>query len=491
MKNNFEINKNAKFLIYGAATTGGIIYENLIKSGYYVKGFIDKRADEIDSYYALPVWNINELNDELKEKENTIIILAIKNVFEHEDIANTLLEVNYRNIIYRPLDVIKSKGTKEEATLNKIYDGIIEGNIFEKISIPKLKAIKAISLQYDNILSKLDDEVVVRIPISFVFTDNDIDKKGIWLSISSWGLIPHINFFKKLSGKVEYDNNLYIDFCREAAKRRNIVTSKKWEKSVMDNRLDVYQNMELEMETETDFFVNNAPRANWNIKGYFNICSGKHRVVYQIIRKKRYIPLRITYSEYNKWINKEQADKVYSILKDNNIRNLKVPIMHPYFYSYPCKSSLFYYNFLEYITYSIYKYYYYKEREFNFNEKTILNIGKGNSKFSWFLAKLGFYVFVLENDDIDKNINIEIDKLYHVTNVEYKINISKIKEVDILIIDLNTSMSENISLNCNLVIVIDNNCEGQRIPKQWNKNEKQLLFCGYDGEEFKYVFLLS
>ena len=77
---SYVIRKADSILLYGAATTGAILYANLTKRGFRVKGFIDQRADEIGSYYGLPVWDVAA--GCCKGVCDSVVIVAIKNVFE-------------------------------------------------------------------------------------------------------------------------------------------------------------------------------------------------------------------------------------------------------------------------------------------------------------------------------------------------------------------------------------------------------------------------
>ena len=91
----YTIQKEDPILLYGAATTGAILYGNLTDAGYRVAAFIDQRAHEIDSYYGLPVWDPAAAG-RYAEQYAAVVIIAIKNVFEHERIAESLWNLSAR-----------------------------------------------------------------------------------------------------------------------------------------------------------------------------------------------------------------------------------------------------------------------------------------------------------------------------------------------------------------------------------------------------------
>lgn len=71
-----KIGADSVFAIYGAATTGAIIYRNLVQQGLQVGCFIDRRYAEIDSYFDVPVLSVEEFAQ--KFDKNTIVIVAVK-----------------------------------------------------------------------------------------------------------------------------------------------------------------------------------------------------------------------------------------------------------------------------------------------------------------------------------------------------------------------------------------------------------------------------
>ena len=147
-----------------------------------------------------------------------------------------------------------------------------------------IEAFEEHVLQDKALIESDSDSVVADIPVYYIFTDLYKDIDILWGDIPCLGLIPQ--------------------FCREAALRSGgIKITKAWEESVYRNRLDVFNHMQYEWEHDRGFFVKNAVWADYNEKGYFNIKSGKHRVVFMLVKGKRYIPLRIKKSDYEKWSN--------------------------------------------------------------------------------------------------------------------------------------------------------------------------------------------
>ena len=94
-----------------------------------------------------------------------------------------------------------------------------------------------------------------------------------------------------------------IEFCKVAANEKGSRITKAWEKSVIKNRTEVFENMNCSYEYDQNFFVRNAAPAEWNEKGYFNLISGKHRATFFIAKGQNAVPLNICEEDFQKWIN--------------------------------------------------------------------------------------------------------------------------------------------------------------------------------------------
>lgn len=398
----FLIDKDSKFIIYGAATTGAILYHNLKESGYKIIAFVDKRADEIDSYLELPVWNLRQAEKYFGTCDDVIVIIAIKNVFEHEKIAKTIWNLGCNKIIFRPSSVIEGRGKTEDLNLNVIYDNAIKGRL---VSCYVIEKFDKIDLEDCAIIKEGEDYVVANIPSQYIFTDDYQNKEIIWGDIPCWGLVPHVGLFQLFSGIPNCDYKEYILFCRQAAQRSGgIVTSKAWEESVFSNRLDVYNHMKLAWEHDRSFFVVNAVEASYNDKGYFNIKSGKHRVIFQMVQGSQYIPLRIKKADYYKWNNKDLAIKVKNLLENSGRDALPIIIGNPFYYKYSCNSSDFYKKVLDRLISMIYKERYYKGERLNLQGEKILLYNTALSLYADFFVMIGFEVLIYEKDDERKEL---------------------------------------------------------------------------------------
>lgn len=313
----FEI-YSKEVILYGAATIGKLMYELFTKNGIKVVGFIDKRASEINTFMNLPVWNIGDEDLEAMKTDDYYIFISVKNVFEHTYVANLLFQYGFHNLIYRPSTVLSGGGTAAQIEINQTYD-LIERNEFLKIKqIPKTLGLDIYIPTDSSLILEEKNSVIVNVSIDSVYTDNGKKKKA-WCNKNIITLLPHIELFRFAGGNNRYGTQRYIEFCESAASSmEDVIITDAWRRNVLKNRIDVFEHMNHFMELEPDFFIKNAPNANWNKQGYFNLNSGKHRAAFFASKMKKYMPLRISKGDYKNWLNENGVDMVQTIINNSN-----------------------------------------------------------------------------------------------------------------------------------------------------------------------------
>ncbi len=112
-------------LIYGAASLGHILFEKLRKiEDYNILGFIDKRAYEINDFMSLPVYTMEKAWN-LYKNLDVVVVISIKNVFEHENIAFALKGVGFEKILFKPKSILEGEENTNDKYINELYDDII------------------------------------------------------------------------------------------------------------------------------------------------------------------------------------------------------------------------------------------------------------------------------------------------------------------------------------------------------------------------------
>lgn len=408
------VKKDSGIYLYGAASIGIIVYNNLIKNEIKINGFIDKRAKEIKSFCGLPVY---ELTDP-KISRTDIVYLSVKNVFEHEEIKNLLAKEGYQYIIYKPYNSLLGTGTKEENELAILYDELFQGSLSNQNQLVCINELQDGGTHDYAIVKEAENSVVVNIPVEFIYT-NDYPKAS---SMEKWGNIPiqslftHINFFRYLNGDNTCTPEMYLkEYCEYTAKIQNsIQITTAWKNNVLRNRTQIFEQMKESLELDPEFFYRNAASAEWNSRGYFNLTSGKHRTTFLAALGRRYVPVNISKKDYELFRNDIAVDSVKVCLKSR--KNKYVYIPHPYFYrgdhNRDDGTSLFVQWFMRSIGEKLYN----KYGKVNFSELKVLDMTNDAGYTARYLIRCGCDVY---RDIVPDELECSLNSLFQ-CEIKYK-----------------------------------------------------------------------
>lgn len=337
---SYRITPTTEIYLYGAASIGKIVFQNLLD--YNVKGFIDVRGNEIDEMCSKPVFSLDEMTEHIDKK--SVLIITVKNVFEHDEIAYALYKKGYTNIVYKPQNALSGNSNEEENKLSALWDEIVADHFdCKSIDVPEYQSSIAYNFTDFAKLKEEREAITANVPIELVYTNN---VKSIWGNINIQALYPHILFFHFLENKQGGEIKSYIELCEQAAyKIGDVKVTDAWKRNVIKNRTMIYEQMNKYIDIDIDFFVRNAPTAIWNPKGYFNLTSGKHRAAFLVSKGKRYIPLKVSSSDYSLWMGQTECQKVKRDIIQNRKRSIKHKVHHPFFIHFPCTEAVFYTRF--------------------------------------------------------------------------------------------------------------------------------------------------
>lgn len=479
----YTFNDNKKVILYGAASTGILFKRILEKHQITVVAYVDKRADEIKIFDGIPVYS--PLDMKLIMEEETVIIIAIKNVFEHEKIANQFIKAGFSKVIYRPYDAVMSYDLGRKIELNLIYDAIQNDNFTLDMDIPYAKLNKR-ELRDLALIKKEKEYCIVYLPMELIFTDR-LRLQGKWNDISIFFLFPHIELFATFAGRMENSIEAYKEFCVEAAhKIGEVKTTKAWFESVVKQRIDVYNNMEYNYELNSTFFVSNAPRVIYD-KGHFNLKSGKHRAVFLMIQEKRYMPVKMLEEDYIKWKENSKIEKLYGhIMQEFDV---KIPIFHPLFYQIQNEHTLFFSKCIKEILYYLGKYLYINFNRFETTKLCIMDMSGTWGFFSRCLHRMRFTVSRYKDEIDDLTRMIDEIEMEDGDEIPVALN-SELYDVLIFNIDKYSELNiDNIDLNIKSIFVIVPQ-KKMNIIQLPNNKELKVIHSGWiNGETFFLLYI--
>ena len=469
-------------LLYGAGTKAKKYYTTLKEQNIPVIGFIDKRGSEIKYHNGLPVFSLEKLK-EYANSEDIVIMVDVKNVFEHDEIAMSLMELGFFQLLFRPGRVLRGNANDQEKQLNYIYDQILNGMADFEEKIPILDEIRLPVIEDAALIREENDIVIAKIPVPLVYTSNRVINPEGWTDSNVSTCYPHIYLFKKMLGIGENSSD-YIKMCASFALQKDVAVTEAWKENVIRNRIDVFNNMENSYNFDYDFFARNAVEGTWNEEKYFNMCSGKHRATFLLAKGQKYIPLKVNKNDYQNYVNYIVAKKVTDIMKRNKCFKLFAPIEHPFFMSYPCENAQLFYQLVIEGTAAFSRFLREQSGKMQFKGKSIFISMDDCGFLRRHFQRMGLIIFSSSGYKATE-LETALNELLYVQVKKFTLN--NTQTVDFAIIDLtvNEKTVQNYK-NVNYILSIEN--EGAK-DNLLEGGARQLLFNSVKNGNFVSVYL--
>lgn len=397
-----KIDLDTKFAIYGARAQGKEILQVLTATGFSTVAFIDKDAHKIQLQEDIPVYLPEELPKLLENYRELIVIISINNVFTHVEVAKELIKKGVCYIICKNV-----YGRNKDAELiNSLFDELTDpriGQWRQGMEVPLF--VK--SLEEDQVLCENDifEDVLCQVPIELLFgltrqylfeslevKDEDLidfcsDRSILYYSIPK----DLYRFWMNgvLNDEYEQCVQFYLYLRRCTTGNRNVDMHE--ELRHIQDRYNVFQNMELLYNSNISFFYNNPSRVVWNNNGYFNIEDGNNRAAFLLAKGWGTIPCMMSFSDYKKWLNEDMIAGVDSHIVQEE--NLEYPILHPNFYRRICDSVPYAQNKLKKICEWMYA------NKIETRGLKILDLACRNGYWGQCFARMGATVTAVEEDN--------------------------------------------------------------------------------------------
>ena len=386
---SFVFSSRSGIILYGASSIGHLMFEKLSSAGYKIAGFIDKRAEEIKEYMGVPVWTVSSVPKEIKAGDDTVVFVAVKNVFEHQTIAALLTENGFHNIIYKPYNSIINNSSDYDRKMSAVYEQVFDGKLDGEILVD---ATLQIAGSYDTdygISQKENGYVTALIPVDFIYTNDyrntEMEK---WGNINILAFFTHLRFYGFLQGDMEAGYSDYLnEYCIYTAMLDGkIKITEDWKSNVLHNRAQIYDEMCRALMMDHEFFFRVPPQAVWNERGYFNLTSGKHRATFLAAKGQYLIPLQVTERDYTVFLNMDVFKAAQKYLAKGYRGNGYVP--HPYCYRIS-GISYTYYGLISAIVRVLAERSYKENGRIRFDKLTILEDTGDNGVLGAFFARMG------------------------------------------------------------------------------------------------------
>lgn len=329
---------NQKYILYGAGGDSLKLIPLLKENGCVITAIIDKRAFELNELLEIPVILPEDLEPQTYSLDS-IIIITIKNVFEHSNIAKELYVLGYQKLVYKPLSVLKGFTDSEWDSINSIYSKMIVEKQFPSGTTITSKEPEIFCGRLDSLYIKEVDNMVTAYLPSELLCNYDTD--AAWGRIGMQCFFPMVDLYKVLLNDtpsvtwIEAQHN-YLLYCGEWLYKHHLEMTKGQKESFIHSRVNIFYEMQKKSGISQDFFIQNAPEVIWQEQNIFYISSsGRNRIAFQIAKGYNYVPVSMSKLDYMRWINEKDSDNFLEILKKNKVNKLFTSIPHPMFIDFP------------------------------------------------------------------------------------------------------------------------------------------------------------
>lgn len=425
--NKFFFKKTYHYVIYGAAIMGKIVLKGMLAAGYNIEAFLDRRAADIKNVDGIHVYRPEQYV--LEDKDNTVIIIAITNPFEHTIVADYLSGLGYRKIVYTLFPGIRHPNNDIDALKNayqKIKEGIVkESDYFCEYSTELL------DLQFEDgsMIHKANDEIVAMVPVELCCLLNDLamfkttpqdspdyyERRGYPMFMSCFEIV---NFFKAVFGQqipVSEATNAFVNYWAQNSSpgTDTFPRTKEGAQDLLINRNNVFWGMyRAFQQSGLGFFEENPIDVVWNDGGYFNVTDGQHRTCFMLALGFSFIPARMSKKDYQRWVNKDKLAPCLSFIKEKHIACAYAPIPHPNFRFFPAYRDIGGNTRLQKIgEFLVYNH-------IQFKGKRVLDAGSYYCYLSQFFARLGAQVTAVEYNPDSSEFGRRLNELLHCSSIE-------------------------------------------------------------------------
>lgn len=330
----FKIDPESKFILYGAADFGIRAYHHLRAYNFCVSLFVDRRADEIEFLFDVPVIMPEEIKG-IPNKSDYIAVISIKNVFEHESIAASFIQNGFTKVLYRPQSVLLGINDNQDDVINIAYDSIFHGKIYQA-EIPEARCNSIYKLVNHSVAKNYDKNTVILAPMELVYVERKATEKVLPIATQ----VAQRGFFQYLNGQSSGNLQSYIYFCMGSyTEKDGIKHTLRWQESLINGRTMIYDEMMKRLEMDPDFFWRCAPTGYWDPRGFFIQKSGKHRATFLISKGHQYLPINIGEDNLEQFLNFNRASELMNYLEENSIQELPEYVPNPYFYQFRCPTA--------------------------------------------------------------------------------------------------------------------------------------------------------
>jgi hypothetical protein len=301
----FEISSKTPIYLYGAGNLGIYTYDKLLSTGYNVLGILDQKG-ALDKHVNVDIFK----PEEEPYVEDACIIICLLNGLHHIPVAQKLYSRGYTKILLLPMHL----NSRPARTMISQFNHMISDELELLTNIPLYDELWKVNAN-DYFLREEGQFVTVLVPVSHIYTNKRKFE----------GTHP----FEVYSPEVI---NTPAGFHHDSP----IETAMNYTDDAIRKRDDLYSMYERVLFEGLEFFIDSAPPARYDLKGYFNLLDGHHRSSFLLHRGFKGIPVRVLKTEYEIYFNQKAASDLMDYSK--TLETIPFEVTHPAFVRFPVQN---------------------------------------------------------------------------------------------------------------------------------------------------------
>lgn len=325
MGETFCFSKNMDIILYGVNAVSRRIHDSLEEAGYHVAAFFDKRCKELREQCSIPVYDLLDNPYTRLEKENLCVIILLQNAMQHEKIAGSLLRQGYQKILFAPVGSRLRRET--EITYRNLYNILLSEQFDDLIGIPLFREElfqRQVSVRH-TVIREDGNCMVVWCPIELIYSGHKKSSSNTaqYANIPIASILPYNELFHYLQG----DETACTSYLNKFGVHSYRFPTQYTDMDVLIQRKQLLEIYSTELNYGMDFFISSAPMSVWNsARRVFNLIDGHHRCSFLAMQGFRFLPIRISKSDFNEWDISDQTGAQLDSLID---AGKALSILHP------------------------------------------------------------------------------------------------------------------------------------------------------------------
>ena len=302
IETTFCFANDLQVILYGVNAYSNSMYQRLLNAGYTVSAYFDRRYEELGGTCSIPVYGLSNHPFAEANKDHFCVLIMLQNAMQHEPIAFEFLQQGFHKIIFVPMRSRLEEKTAQ--TLRFQYNLLLTGQFQLLKGVPLLNeaAVRAELDDSFTIIREEGTQKIVWCPAELLYTNpSRVCREKTtqrYANVPLYSYYPYVSLFEYLQG-LEGEKRQYLnEYGTNSCKYKNSLT----DMAILLQRkrlLEIYQDA---LNDGMDFFISSAPPAEWNAQsGVFNLLEGQHRSLFLVMEGFRYIPIRISQSDFDAW----------------------------------------------------------------------------------------------------------------------------------------------------------------------------------------------